>query len=91
VRIGFAGLEWPPSLTHTISAVNGTENVYGQKWIVGVTGLAGATPGLAGESSGSARPVSDPATSPDGVLYKSIPRREHRGPRPEGAFRRRPP
>jgi hypothetical protein len=52
VTIGFASLEWPPSLTHTISAVNCTENVYGQVWIDGVTGLAGATPGLAGAARG---------------------------------------
>jgi glycosidase len=44
--IGWANLQWPPSLSHTISAVNRTENVYGQVWIDGVTHLPGATPGV---------------------------------------------
>jgi hypothetical protein len=44
--IGWANLQWPPSINHTISAVNPTENIYGQVWIDGVTNLPGATPGL---------------------------------------------
>ena len=44
--IGWANLQWPPTINHTISAINGTENVYGQIWIDGVTSQAGATPGL---------------------------------------------
>ncbi|MCB8961571.1 MAG: alpha amylase N-terminal ig-like domain-containing protein, partial [Ardenticatenales bacterium] len=44
--IGWANLQWPPALNHTISAVNRTENVYGQIWIDGVTSIPGATPGL---------------------------------------------
>jgi glycosidase len=41
--IDWANLQWPPTLTHTISAVNRTDNVYGQVWIDGVTNQPGAT------------------------------------------------
>ncbi len=44
--VGWANLQWPPTLNHTISAVNRTDNVYGQVWIDGVTNQPGATPGL---------------------------------------------
>jgi fibronectin type 3 domain-containing protein len=44
--IGWANLQWPPSMTHTISAVNRTETAYGQVWIDGVTNAAGPTDGL---------------------------------------------
>lgn len=44
--IGWANLQWPPTITHTISAITRTENVYGQIWIDGVTSDPGATPGL---------------------------------------------
>jgi glycosidase len=44
--IGWANLQWPPTLTHTVSIVNRTDNVYGQVWINGVTSQPGATPGL---------------------------------------------
>ena len=44
--IGWANLQWPPTLAHTISAVNRTDNVYGQVWIDGVTNRPGATPNL---------------------------------------------
>jgi len=44
--IGWANLQWPYTLNHTISTVNRTDNVYGQVWIDGVTGQPGATPGL---------------------------------------------
>jgi len=44
--IGWANLQWPPTLVHTISTVNRTGNVYGQVWIDGVTSQPGATPGL---------------------------------------------
>jgi glycosidase len=46
LSIGWANLQWPPSLTHTISAVDRTDAVYGQVWIDGVTNQPGATPGL---------------------------------------------
>jgi len=46
LTIGWANLQWPPTLTHTISVVNRTDNVYGQVWIDGVTSQPGPTPGL---------------------------------------------
>jgi hypothetical protein len=46
VTIGWANLQWPPSMNHTISVINRTDNAYGQVWIDGVTGQPGATPGL---------------------------------------------
>ncbi len=47
--IGWANLQWPPTLTHTISVTTRTDNVYGKVWIDGVTNLPGATPGLAAQ------------------------------------------
>ena len=44
--IGWANLQWPPTLNHTISTTNRTDNVYGQVWIDGVTNQPGATPSL---------------------------------------------
>lgn len=44
--IGWANLQWPPTLNHIISTTNRTDNVYGQVWIDGVTNQPGATPGL---------------------------------------------
>ena len=46
LTIGWANLQWPPTLTHTISAVDRTDNVYGQVWIDGVTSQPGR-PGAA--------------------------------------------
>ncbi|MEP7136310.1 MAG: alpha-amylase family glycosyl hydrolase [Chloroflexota bacterium] len=46
LAIGWANLQWPPTLTQTISAVNRTENAYGQVWIDGATNQPGATVGL---------------------------------------------
>lgn len=46
LAIGWANLQWPPTMTHVISAVNRTDNAYGQIWIDGVTSQPGATPGL---------------------------------------------
>jgi len=47
--IGWSNLQWPPSLTHTISVTNRTENVYGQVWIDGETKKPGPTPGLSAQ------------------------------------------
>jgi hypothetical protein len=44
--IGWANLQWPPSMSHTISAVNRTDTAYGQVWIDGATSGPGATEGL---------------------------------------------
>ncbi len=44
--IGWANLQWPPSMSHTISASTRTDTAYGQVWIDGVTNQPGATDGL---------------------------------------------
>jgi fibronectin type 3 domain-containing protein len=44
--IGWANLQWPPSMTHVISVINLTDNAYGQVWIDGVTNQPGQTPTL---------------------------------------------
>lgn len=46
LTIGWANLQWPPTMTYTISAVNRTDTAYGQVWIDGVTNQPGATPSL---------------------------------------------
>jgi glycosidase len=45
-RIGWANLQWPPSINHTISVTNRTPEIYGQVWIDGVTSAPGAAPTL---------------------------------------------
>jgi glycosidase len=49
LTIGWANLQWPPSLNHVVSATQRTENVYGQVWIDGITNRPGATPSLTAE------------------------------------------
>ena len=61
--IGWANLQWPPTLTHTISAVNRTDNVYGQVWIDSVTSRPGATPNLRAQL-GFGPTGSNPANNP---------------------------
>lgn len=39
-------LQWPPQITHTISALTPTENIYGQLWIDGFTGGSGPASGI---------------------------------------------
>ncbi len=63
-QIGWANLQWPPTLEHTISAVNRTGNVYGQVWIDGATYLPGATEGLAAQL-GYGPAGSNPHGNPD--------------------------
>jgi glycosidase len=46
LTIGWANLQWPPSMNHTISAINRTDTAYGQVWINGVTNQPGPTPTL---------------------------------------------
>jgi hypothetical protein len=46
LAIGWANLQWPPTLDHTLSIVNRTADVYGQVWIDGETNQPGATPSL---------------------------------------------
>lgn len=45
-NIGWANLQWPPAINHTIGFGSLTENVYGQVWIDGVTGQPGPTDNL---------------------------------------------
>ncbi|HSL64297.1 MAG TPA: alpha-amylase family glycosyl hydrolase, partial [Gaiellaceae bacterium] len=46
LTIGWANLQWPPTLTHVISATGRTASVYGQVWIDGATNQPGPTPSL---------------------------------------------
>ena len=43
--IGWANLQWPPTISHTIGILP-TPDIYGQVWIDGYTSQPGATPGL---------------------------------------------
>ncbi len=61
-QIGWANLQWPPTLTHTISPSNRTASVYGQVWINGATSAAGPTQGLIAQL-GYGPVGSNPATS----------------------------
>ncbi len=63
-QIGWANLQWPPTMNHTISALNRTENAYGQVWIDGVTSQPGATGGLLAQL-GFGPQGSNPAGNPD--------------------------
>lgn len=52
VPIDWANLQWPPTITHVVSAVNPTPAIYGQVYIAGYTGaqnLVDPTPGLIAE------------------------------------------
>jgi glycosidase len=64
--IGWANLQWPPTLNHTISTVNRTGDIYGQVWIDGVTNQPGPTDGLIAQS-GFGPFGSDPRVSEDWV------------------------
>ncbi|HKY55439.1 MAG TPA: hypothetical protein VJM08_14075, partial [Anaerolineales bacterium] len=44
--IGWANLQWPPTMTHTISVTDRTDDAYGQVWIDGVTNQPGPTESL---------------------------------------------
>ncbi len=46
LSIGWANLQWPPTMTHTISTTNRTDNAYGQVLIDGATNQPGQTPNL---------------------------------------------
>ncbi|MBE9507470.1 MAG: alpha-amylase, partial [Chloroflexi bacterium] len=64
--IGWANLQWPPSIVHTISALNPTENIYGQVWIDGHTNQPGPTEGLIAQV-GYGPDGSDPGGNPDWI------------------------
>jgi fibronectin type 3 domain-containing protein len=59
--IGWANLQWPPTMTHTISVVDRTDNVYGQVWIDGVTNQPGPTDTLRAQAG-----FGPEGTNPDG-------------------------
>jgi hypothetical protein len=46
LTIGWANLQWPPAMSHTIDVIDRTAAAYGQVWIDGVTEQPGGTPGL---------------------------------------------
>lgn len=60
--IGWANLQWPPTLTVTLG--NYTDSIYGQVWIDGATSQPGATPGLIAQA-GYGPTGSNPAGNPD--------------------------
>ncbi|MDY7041423.1 MAG: alpha-amylase, partial [Chloroflexota bacterium] len=64
--IGWANLQWPPSIVHTISALNPTENIYGQVWIDGYTYQPGPTEGLIAQV-GYGPDGSDPSGNPSWI------------------------
>jgi glycosidase/fibronectin type 3 domain-containing protein len=66
LTIGWANLQWPPSMTHTISAVDRTDTAYGQVWIDGETNKPGATPSLRAQL-GFGPTGTNPSTSTDWV------------------------
>ena len=57
-------LQWPPTITHTISATTPTESIYGQIFISGGTEPAGATPGIRAQVGYA------PAGSPLGAAWQ---------------------
>ena len=68
LAIGWANLQWPPTITHTISVVNRTDTAYGQVWIDGYTNQPGPTPNLWAQL-GFGPANSDPDGSPDWSWY----------------------
>jgi glycosidase len=64
--IGWANLQWPHGIVHTISALNPTENIYGQVWIDGHTNEPGPTEGLMAQA-GYGPDGSDPDGNPDWI------------------------
>ncbi len=63
LQIGWANLQWPPSITHTISTINRTPLIFGQVWIDGVTNRPGPTEGLRAQLGYGPRD-SNPAGNP---------------------------
>jgi glycosidase len=63
LTIGWANLQWPPTMTHVISATDRTDDAYGQVWIDGATSAPGPTPSLRAQL-GFGPEGSDPAGNP---------------------------
>jgi hypothetical protein len=61
LTIDWANLQWPPTMSHVVSAVSRTDSIYGQVWIDGVTSLPGAAPSLRAQV-GFGPDGSDPAS-----------------------------
>lgn len=61
LTIGWANLQWPPTINHTLSVTTRTPDIYGQVWIDGATNAPGATPTLQAQL-GYGPVGSDPAT-----------------------------
>ena len=91
LQIGWANLQWPPTITHTLSAVTRTPNIYGQVWIDGVTDAPGPAPSLRAQL-GFGPDATDPATAPgwtwlepaagdDRRVRLRLPLHRHRRPR----------
>jgi glycosidase len=64
LTIGWANLQWPPTMNHVISTVDRTDTAYGQVWIDGETSAPGATPSLTAQL-GFGPDASDPDGNPD--------------------------
>jgi glycosidase/fibronectin type 3 domain-containing protein len=71
LSIGWANLQWPPTMTYTISAISRTADAYGQVWIDGVTNQPGATPSLRAQL-GSGPEGSNPAGNPDWTWTEAV-------------------
>lgn len=71
MTIGWANLQWPPTITHEISIVNRTPDIYGQVWIDGATNQPGQTPGLIAQV-GFGPVGSDPAGNADWIWVSAV-------------------
>lgn len=71
MTIGWANLQWPPTITHEISAINRTTDIYGQVWIDGATNQPGPTPGLIAQA-GFGPEGSNPAGNADWTWVSAI-------------------
>jgi len=68
--IDWANLQWPFTISHTISTTP-TESIYGQVYILGVTSQSGATPGLRAQV-GYGPNTSDPRGNPDWTWFEAV-------------------
>ena len=71
LTIGWANLQWPPTITHTISVINRTDTAYGQVWIDGVTNQPGVSPGLRAQL-GFGPTDSNPSGNPDWTWVEAV-------------------
>lgn len=68
--IGWANLQWPFTITHTIGT-SPTVDIYGQVWIDGITQAPGATPGLLAQV-GYGPNESDPRANTAWTWYDAV-------------------